>query len=218
MQSWNAYTIWVATCGLGLLLALAGEYRSNIGLGGFGKLVAATSYIGAALSLGALDIDYGRIVLAAMAFCWIGDLLLVSKNRQLLFLAGLVSFLLGHLAYIGAFAVRGISIPALVVAAVVMAVFAWRVLAWLNPVLDQRMRKPVWLYVATITAMMAMAVATFSARGGLVVLIGGGLFVISDLTVARNRFVAPGFVNRAWGLPMYFSAQLLLAASVGMKA
>jgi hypothetical protein len=38
--------------------------------------------------------------------------------------------------------------------------------------------------------------------------------VLSDLSVARDRFVAPGFVNRAWGLPTYFAAQLLLAASV----
>lgn len=216
MQSWNAYTIWVATCGLGLLLALAGEYRSNIGLSGFGKLVAASSYIGAALSLGALDMDYGKVVLAAMVFCWIGDLLLVSTNKQSLFLAGLASFLLGHLVYIGAFAVRGISIPVLVLAAVVLSVVAWRVLAWLSPFLDQRMRKPVWLYIITITAMMAMAVSTFSAHGGLILLVGAGLFVVSDLTVARNRFVAPGSVNRAWGLPMYFSAQLLLAASVAL--
>lgn len=214
MQSWNAYTIWAGSCGLGLLLALAGEYRSNTALSGLGKLLAASSYIGAALSLGALGTEYGRVVLAAMAFCWVGDLLLVSKNNRLLFLAGLVSFLLGHLVYIGAFTVRGISLPALALAAVVMAVFAWRVLAWLNPVLDSNMRRPVFLYIVAISAMMAMAIATFSAHGGLVILLGGLLFVISDLFVARNRFVAPGFINRAWGLPIYFSAQLLFAASV----
>lgn len=217
MQSWNAYTICAGSCGLGLLLALAGEYRSNTALSGLGKLLAASSYIGAALSLGALGTEYGQVVLAAMAFCWVGDLLLVSKSNKLLFLAGLVSFLLGHLVYIAAFTVRGISLPALAPAAVVMAVFAWRVLAWLNPVLDSNMRRPVFLYVIAISAMMAMAIGTFSAHGGLVVLLGGLLFVISDLFVARNRFVAPGFVNRAWGLPIYFSAQLLFAASVAVN-
>jgi len=216
MQSWNAYTIWAGSCGLGLLLALVGEYRSNTALGGLGKLLAASSYIGAALSLGALGTEYGRLVLAAMAFCWVGDLLLISKNNRLLFLAGLVSFLLGHLVYIGAFAVRGISVPALALAAVVLVVFAWRVLAWLNPVLDVNMRRPVLLYVIAISAMMAMATATFSAHGGLAVLVGGLLFLVSDLFVARNRFVAPGFINRAWGLPMYFVAQLLFAASVAV--
>jgi len=31
--------------------------------------------------------------------------------------------------------------------------------------------------------------------------------------VARDRFVAQGFINRAWGLPMYYGGQLLLAYS-----
>jgi len=214
MQSWNAYIIWAAICGLGLLLSLAGEYRSKNSFSGLGKLVAASAYIAAALSLGATDTQYGRLLLAGMAFCWLGDLLLVSKNRQDLFLAGLVSFLLGHLLYIGAFIVRGISFPVLAGAAVVMAVFTWRILSWLNPVLNQRMQRPVQFYVIAISTMMAMAAATFSAHGGLALLLGGLLFVISDLAVARNRFVTPGFVNRAWGMPTYFTAQLLLAASV----
>jgi len=214
MQSWNAYTIWAIICGLGLLLSLAGEYRSKNSFSVLGKLVAASAYIAAALSLGAAGSEYGRLLLLGMAFCWLGDLLLISKTRQNLFLAGLVSFLLGHLVYIGAFAVRGISFPVLAGAAVVMAVFAWRVLSWLNPVVDQRMQRPVQIYVIAISIMMAMAAATFSAHGGLALLLGGLLFVISDLAVARNRFVAPGFVNRAWGMPTYFTAQLLLAASV----
>ena len=216
MQSWTAYIIWAVICGLGLLLSLAGEYRSTRGLSGVGKLTAASAYIAAALSLGALGTDYGRVLLVGMAFCWLGDLLLVSKNRQILFSVGLVSFLLGHLAYIGAFAVRGISFSALAGAAVVMAVFAWCVLSWLNPAVDQRMRRSVQLYVVAISVMLAMAAATFSAIGGLALLLGGLLFVISDLAVARNRFVAPGFVNRAWGLPTYFIAQFLLAASVAV--
>ena len=99
-------------------------------------------------------------------------------------------------------------------AALVMVVFGWFVLRWLKPGLDNRMRIPVLLYVIAISAMMAMAAATWSAHGGLVLLLGALLFVISDLAVARNRFIVPGFINRAWGLPTYFAAQLLLAASV----
>jgi len=211
---WQAYTSWALICGLGLLVSLAGEYRSSTGLSGTGKFVAASAYIAAALSLGAAETAYGQVLLVGMACCWLGDMFLVSNKRQSLFLAGLASFLLGHLVYIGAFAVRGISLPALAVAVLVMAVFAWCVLRWLNPNLDRRMRLPVWLYVIAISAMMAMASATFSAHGGLALLLGGLLFVVSDIAVARNRFVAPGLINRAWGLPTYFAAQLLLAASV----
>ena len=45
-------------------------------------------------------------------------------------------------------------------------------------------------------------------------LLGAVLFLLSDLSVARDRFVAPGFVNRLWGLPFYYGGQVLLAASV----
>ena len=213
-ESWYAYTIWAVICALGLLVSLAGEYRLNTGLSAGGKLVAASAYIAAALSLGAAGMLYGQVLLAGMAFCWLGDLLLVSRDSKRLFLAGLVSFLLGHIVYIGAFAVRGISVPSFLGTCIVMAVFTLIVMRWLKPGLDDRMRLPVWAYVIAISLMMAMATATFSAHGGLVLFLGGLLFVVSDIAVARNRFLSPGFINRAWGLPTYFAAQLLLAASV----
>jgi hypothetical protein len=37
------------------------------------------------------------------------------------------------------------------------------------------------------------------------------LFWLSDLCVARERFVTQGFVNRAIGLPLYYGAVLVLA-------
>jgi hypothetical protein len=37
----------------------------------------------------------------------------------------------------------------------------------------------------------------------------------SDITVARQRFVAAAFANRAVGLPMYYTAQVLLALTIG---
>jgi hypothetical protein len=40
-------------------------------------------------------------------------------------------------------------------------------------------------------------------------------FYLSDLFVARQRFVAPAFANRLYGLPLYYLGQFLLAFSVG---
>jgi uncharacterized membrane protein YhhN len=213
-QGWEMFFVWSLVCGLGMLLCLAGEQRANTPLSATGKLIAASAYIAAALSLGAGRSPYGQVLILGMAFCWLGDLFLVSRNSPRLFLAGLASFLTGHLVYIAAFAVRGVSFPALLITAVAMVVFGWAVLRWLGPYLDARMRGPVWFYVIAISAMMAMAAATHAAHASLVLLLGGVLFVLSDLGVARNRFVAPGIINRVLGLPLYFAAQLLLAASV----
>jgi hypothetical protein len=36
---------------------------------------------------------------------------------------------------------------------------------------------------------------------------------LSDLSVARDRFVKPAFVNRLWGLPLYYASTVLIAWS-----
>ena len=41
------------------------------------------------------------------------------------------------------------------------------------------------------------------------------MFVVSDLAVARDNFVTPGFTNRLSGLPLYYGGQLLLAWAAG---
>jgi len=46
------------------------------------------------------------------------------------------------------------------------------------------------------------------------ILPGAVAFYASDLAVARHRFVTETFSNKLWGTPLYFGAQLLLAASV----
>jgi len=53
------------------------------------------------------------------------------------------------------------------------------------------------------------------AIGAIALLAGAALFFVSDLAVARDRFVAPGFANRLWGLPAYYAGQLLIAWSIG---
>ncbi|HDP24776.1 MAG TPA: lysoplasmalogenase, partial [Deltaproteobacteria bacterium] len=43
-------------------------------------------------------------------------------------------------------------------------------------------------------------------------------FYISDIFVARNRFVKQEFINRALGLPLYYLGQFLIAFSLGQLA
>jgi uncharacterized membrane protein YhhN len=218
VDAWQGYLFWAVACYGGLLTSLFGEYRNSTPISLAGKLSAATAYIAAALSLGAMSSSYGRLMLLGMGFCWLGDLFLVSRQSHKVFLAGLVSFLMGHVAYTVAFVERGVDAVFVVIVLALMAVFAWRTMVWLNPHTPQRMRVPVWLYVATISVMMVMAVGTHAADHNIFILTGATLFVLSDLAVARNRFVAPGFMNRAIGLPLYFTAQLLLAASMVVRA
>ena len=206
----------VLVCALGCATALIGEYRQYARLTILGKVVAASAYIAAALVLGALDTNYGRLLLCAMAFCWAGDLFLVSRRSRGLFLAGLTAFLLGHIVYSVAFSVRGIVADVTLLVLAFMGLFTWFIMSWLKPHLENRMKVPVLAYMLAISVMMATAAGSWVGYGSLVLLFGAILFVVSDISVARNRFVAPAFINRAVGLPLYFTAQLLLAASVSV--
>ena len=52
------------------------------------------------------------------------------------------------------------------------------------------------------------------ATGDGLILVGAVAFFVSDLAVARERFVRSSFLNRAWGLPLYYGGVILLAATV----
>jgi uncharacterized membrane protein YhhN len=72
------------------------------------------------------------------------------------------------------------------------------------------LRVPVIGYVVVIVAMVIGALAI--GRGRLVV--GALLFFASDLAVARDKFIAKTFANKAWGLPAYYAGQLAIAWSL----
>jgi uncharacterized membrane protein YhhN len=77
------------------------------------------------------------------------------------------------------------------------------------------MAGPIVAYLAVITVMVVMAFAACGAGATILIPVGAVSFYASDIAVARDRFVAPGVANRVWGLPLYYLAQVLLAATAG---
>ena len=80
---------------------------------------------------------------------------------------------------------------------------------------------PVIAYVVIISAMTIGASALKSnpmldMTGKILVYAGALLFYVSDIFVARHRFVKKEFINRAIGLPMYYTAQFMIAFSTGL--
>jgi uncharacterized membrane protein YhhN len=195
----------------GLLLA---EYRDSRPGVWLAKPLASTGFVAVALVAGALGSDYGRWVLAALLLCWLGDVLLIPRGAPRCFRAGLFSFLLGHLAFAGAFVARGLDGLTTVGVAGAAAAVAWLVLRWLRPHLPRDMAAPVHAYVVVISAMLVCAAGTVGRAGVPRILVGALMFYVSDLAVARDRFLAPNFANKTWGLSLYFGGQLLLATTV----
>ncbi len=152
--------------------------------------------------------------MAALVLCAVGDILLLSSRH---FEIGLLTFLAGHLAFAIAFAqVQPIrEWHPLILVPLIAAGLA--VMIWLWPHLGRR-RIPVMAYIGAISFMLWGACSVSWAH--LMpwwTTFGALLFGISDIMVARNRFVQPSFFNRALGLPMYYCGQILLALSLSIN-
>lgn len=204
---------WIGLSLAFVVLLLVAEYRrSAIGKWAT-KPVASLGFVMTAIVGGAFESNYGQIMLAGLVLSMAGDLLLIPKQRAT-FLAGLVSFLLGHVAYVAAFAVRGVDpLAAALTGAVLLAVGLVMAKVFL-PRMDAGMRVPVFVYGLVITTMVALAVGTVVGVGRPQILIGAVLFYLSDLSVAQDRLLKPSFVARLWGLPFYYGGQLVLAWTV----
>ncbi len=182
------------------------------------KTILSCLFIFTALAQSHPNPGYLYILLIGLIFCLGGDVFL-ALPRERMFLFGLVSFLLGHVFYAGSFFyVADVSYWTWIGAGI--GLFAGgRVFCWLRPHLGP-LQIPVMLYIIVITVMLIGAWTVFCDAGveflgRLLVFSGAVSFYISDLFVARDRFLKIEFRNRLLGLPLYYFAQFLLAFSIG---
>ena len=206
----------VALCLIGVAVLLAGEKTGRRVLQVPAKLVASSCFVWLAIVVGALDSDYGRLVLLALCLCWLGDVLLLATGQSRRFLAGIGAFLAGHVAYSIAFARLPLDAVWIAAAVVGMGLFGVAVLRWLMPGLSPRFRRPVVVYVIAIGIMVVLAAGATGGGAPVLIVVAAVVFALSDVTVARDRFVAHAFANRVLGLPAYYLAQLGLAVSAGL--
>jgi uncharacterized membrane protein YhhN len=158
-----------------------------------------------------------RWVLAGLWLSLAGDVALMWPQQG--FLPGLVSFLLAHLAYLWAFTREGPRLAARPLPFVFYGVVAAVVLWQLWPGVPPALRVPVLAYVLCLASMAAQAaVVGAHARGtprqqaGIVLALGGALFLCSDALLATNRFAAPLPMSSLWILATYWAAQWCIAS------
>jgi len=160
---------------------------------------------------------YDAWIVIGLLLCAMGDVALISRERSA-FLGGLVAFLLGHVAYVAAFVARGTASMPDPAATALIAATGIGIFLYLRPHVG-RMLVPVVAYMLVISVMLAAAwtVAASEPDGtGQQLALAALLFYLSDITVARDRFVTGArFSNRLVGLPLYYVAQFLFAFSVG---
>ncbi|MCU0262448.1 MAG: lysoplasmalogenase [Candidatus Nanopelagicales bacterium] len=158
-----------------------------------------------------------RVVLAALAFSWLGDVLLEVARRvdsDLVFMAGIGGFLVAQVLYIVAFTrlVRASTPPRPPLWALVYVAYGVGLVVLLGPDLGEFL-VPVAVYAAAICTMgiVASGVNRFTA-------LGAAVFVVSDSMIAVGEFTEVWTLAHNWQrvlvMTTYTVAQALLVHGV----
>lgn len=154
--------------------------------------------------------EYKRIIIAGLFVCMIADGVIYW------FMAGLITFFIGHLFYI--FAFKSASRKRVPIWAAVLLVLYGAVIAiWIagsqfavgEPILGAA----IIAYIAVILTMGWMAIRTRMPLA----ITGALLFMFSDSVLAIDRFVLEIPYRDAFVMMTYYAAQVFIAASIGSR-
>jgi uncharacterized membrane protein YhhN len=170
--------------------------------------IASTAFVAMGIFGRRLQTAYARRLVLALMACWLGDVLGAWN-----FIHGLAAFLAAHLILLTAFWAQGLNWWKLLRFSGPVLVTAMAVIFWLFPHVPSSEYAPVSLYILAITLMLLFAFAAAQAPGGAIALIGAVVFFISDVFVARWRYVSSSDINALFCYPLYYSACVLFALS-----
>jgi uncharacterized membrane protein YhhN len=168
--------------------------------------------IAAALALDPADGTARTWFVVALVLSLAGDVFLMLPRD--LFVPGLASFLLGHVAYIVGLLSMDTSVAGLVVGVAIIAIalplLGVRILRAVRTGSEPALAVPVAAYILVISAMVIAA----GASGSAIALAGAVSFYVSDALIAWTRFIQPLAWGRVAVMVTYHAAQVALVASL----
>jgi len=159
--------------------------------------------------------SFSLLICLGLVFSYGGDIALMFKTKKA-FRLGLILFLIAHVVYAVAFTVFAASYHWKPTSSLLILVLAIVIYSYLYSGLNN-LKIPVFIYVMVISFMVDRAIATFSGdffsqTQAILITIGAGLFYLSDLILAVNKFKKPLKYHRI-SLVFYYSGQVLIALS-----
>lgn len=148
----------------------------------------------------------------ALLFSLAGDVFLMLPRD--LFVPGLASFLVGHLAYIVGLRYLGTSasgfLAGIVIVGLALPVLGTRIMGAIRRSDDPELAVPVLVYIAVISTMVVAA----GASGVAVALVASVAFYVSDALIAWTRFIADFRHGRLAVMVTYHLAQVGLVLAL----
>lgn len=210
---------WLAAIAFSAALAIIGAYMPQWPwLHWLCKPLTTLLIVGMLLGLPGAEPRYRTPILIGLSFSLLGDVMLMLPFDGFVF--GLASFLCAHIAYLWALTRRA-RLFARWQPFAVYALVAGSVLAVLWPQLPAGLHAPVLAYVVVLAAMAAQAAAVAMVtrhREAMLAAAGGAAFVLSDASLALDRFATPFALSGVIVLSTYWLAQTLLALSAENSA
>ncbi len=156
---------------------------------------------------------YKLMILAGLFFSLWGDVFLMLPSNR--FIHGLVSFLIAHMFYITAFSsnITKFMSPLFIFPYILFGIAIFK---FLSPGLG-KLKIPVIIYLIIILAMVVMAtnrVVILGDLSSILAFTGAFLFMISDTTLAINKFKVSFKSAEFIILSTYYIAQVLIALSI----
>jgi alkenylglycerophosphocholine/alkenylglycerophosphoethanolamine hydrolase len=159
-------------------------------------------------------------------FSLAGDILLIFSLDRF-FLAGLVTFLFVHVAYVIGFntplpPLSGWSLLLAVIIGINGVRVMRRILASLDAQGQSQLRIPIILYgvvisIMLLSALMKLTDLSWNAVAALLVGLGAFLFYVSDIILAWMKFIAPVQHGRIYNILSYHLGQIALIAGVVLQ-
>lgn len=169
------------------------------------------------------DPAYVRLVIAGLALGGIADVVLNLRyvfegpKGKAAFLAGILVFLVGHVAYIFAVARRCSMLPLFIGAGVVLTpLIMWWIFKHIEAPFVFKAFGVVYIGAITIMNCVALGAAIYTPGAHSYMFLAGALlFFVSDIVLILNTFGPESrFTLRVTNLMLYYVAQLLIALSL----
>lgn len=200
------------------IVELFAVFNHLTGLRFFSKPLITVSLATLLISCNALKQNFSKRVLMGLFFSFLGDVfLMLTSGKPLFFMLGLASFLTAHICYISAFVgdAKLNNDPKLKLVLLVSLVFLLIMAPYYNYLLPylKGMKIPVLIYCIAISAMSVTAflrVSKVNYTSFILIFVGALFFMVSDATLAFNKFVARLQYGDFAVMATYMLAQFLI--------